>query len=126
VLFELRPARYVLYALLTWPGLLLAEYDSSATCSRSEWNEYFDHINHHVTSFWRLPFRHSPISCTILLRLDFRGEVQNVEILACDDDESVWKSAENAGYLSSPLPKPRNLACFLDQMTVRLRYTPTS
>ena len=122
--FGTRSVQYTLYALLIVPSLIFAADDSSTICSQLDWNEYFVEVNGHVRSNWQPPYEYRPLSCTILLRLDFRSEVAHVEILSCDDDEAVRKSAENAGYVSSPLPKPRNRACFSKQMTVRLHFTP--
>ncbi len=121
---KMRPAHYVLYALLVLPSVLPAADEPSATCSQTEWDEYFIEIQNHVISHWRPPFDYRPISCTILLRLDFRSEVAHVEIIDCNDDEQIRKSAENAAYVSSPLPKPKNKACLSKQMAVRLVFTP--
>ena len=60
----------------------------------------------------------------MLLRQDFRSEVADVEILTCNDDELIRKSAEDAGYNASPLPVPKNRACFSKQITIRLEFTP--
>ncbi len=122
--FGMHSVKYTLYALLIVPSLMFAADDRSTTCSQTDWNEHFATINGHVRSNWHPPIEYRPISCTILLRLDFRSEVAHVEILSCDDDEAIRKSAEDAGYVSSPLPKPRNRACFSKQMTVRLKFTP--
>ncbi len=121
---KMRPAQYVLYALLILPSALLAVEEPSATCAQDDWDEYFIEVQNHVISHWQPPLSYRPISCTILLRLDFRSEVAHVEIIDCDDDEKVRKSAENAAYVSSPLPKPKNKACWSKQMTVRLTFTP--
>jgi hypothetical protein len=121
---KMRPAQYILYALLVLPCALLAADEGSTTCSQNEWDEYFTDMQNHVRSRWQPPYDYRPISCTILLRLDFRSEVEHVEVIDCDDDEEVRKSAENAAYEASPLPKPRNKACTVRQMAVRLTFTP--
>ena len=121
---ETRLAQYALYALLILPGVLLAAGEPVATCSQEEWDEYFIAVQNHVISHWEPPIEYRRISCTILLRLDFRSEVAHVEIIDCNDDEEIRKSAENAAYVASPLPKPRNKACLSKQMTVQLVFTP--
>jgi hypothetical protein len=124
VRIKTRLAQFALYALLVLSGAPLAAEESSATCSQEEWDEYFITVQNHVISHWDPPMKYRPISCTILLRLDFRSEVAHVEIIDCNDDEEIRKSAENAAYGASPLPKPRNKACLSKQMTVRLVFTP--
>ena len=121
---KLRPAQFALYALLVLPGVLVANDSESQPCGQSEWDAYFNLIQGHVRGFWKPPFTYRAISCTILVRQDFRNEVEHVEILACDEDASVRKSAEDAGYAASPLPKPANSSCSSKQMTVRLVSSP--
>ncbi len=121
---QTRLAQYSLYALLIFSGAPPAAEESSATCSQEEWDEYFTEVQNHVISHWEPPVEYRAISCTILLRLDFRSEVEHVEIIDCNDDEDIRRSAENAAYVASPLPKPRNKACLSKQMTVRLVFTP--
>jgi hypothetical protein len=121
---KMRPAYHLLYALLILPGGLPAADEPSASCSQIEWDEYFIAVQNLVISHWQPPYNDRPISCTILVRLDFRSEVAHVEVIDCDDDERVRKSAENAAYEASPLPKPKNRACLSKQMTVRLTFTP--
>lgn len=121
---KMRQAHYLLYALVILPGALPAADEPSASCSQNDWDAYFTEMQNYVIANWQPPYDYRPLSCTILLRLDFRGEVAHVEIINCDDDEQVRKSAENAAYESSPLPKPKNKACFVKQMTVQLVFRP--
>jgi hypothetical protein len=121
---KLRPAQFALYALLILPSIIVANDSTSKPCTQSEWDDYFDLIRGHVRSFWKPPMNYRAISCTILVRQDFRQEVEHVEILSCDQDASVRKSAEDAGYAASPLPGPENRSCFSKQMTVRLVFNP--
>ena len=121
---QLRPAQFALYALLVLPGIITANDSESNPCTQSEWDAYFDLIQGHVRGFWTPPYTYRAISCTILVRQDFRSEVEHVEILTCDEDARVQKSAEDAGYEASPLPKPTNRSCFSKQMSVRLIYNP--
>jgi len=114
----------MIIAVIFSPSFLSAAGAPVEPCSQDEWDEYFTEIQNHVIGNWRPPFSYRAISCVILIRQDFRSEVEHVEILTCDEDEKVFKSAENAAYLSSPLPKPKNRACFSKQMTVRLNFTP--
>ena len=114
----------VLLALLVLPSLALGQDDAVATCSQDEWDEYYLGLQNHVKSNWKRPSDNRAISCTMVLRLDFRSEVEDVEILSCNDDARVRKSAEDAGYTSSPMPVPTNKACFSKQITIRLEFTP--
>ena len=111
-------------AVIFSPSVLSAAGAPVAPCSQESWDEYFAKVQSHVIGHWRPPFSYRAFSCVILIRLDFRSEVEHVEILTCDDDQKVLNSAENAAYLSSPLPRPKNRACFSKQMTVRLYFDP--
>ena len=111
-------------AVIFSPSFLSAAGAPVEPCSQDAWDEYFAEVQNHVIGNWRPPFSYRAISCVILIRQDFRSEVEHVEILTCDEDEKVFKSAENAAYLSSPLPRPKNRACFSKQMTVRLYFIP--
>jgi hypothetical protein len=117
-------AQYVLYALLFLPGLLTAEGSRSTSCSEIAMDEYQSEVLNHVVGNWVRPFDYRRLSCIIVLTQNFRGEVDYVEILDCDSEISVRKSAEDAGYVSSPLPMPKNRACFSKQLSIRLLYTP--
>ena len=121
---KVHAAQIVLVALLGLPNLALGQDDAAKTCSQQDWDEYFATIRNHVKSYWNPPPGSQAISCTVLLRQDFRSEVEHVEILSCGDDEKVQKSVEYAGYAASPLPIPKNKACFTRQMTIRLKFTP--
>ena len=88
----------VLLALFMLPSLSLGQDDAADTCSQEEWDEYFLAIHNHVKEFWQPPVKDQAISCTVLLRQDFRSEVEHVEILSCCDDEQIHRSVENAGY----------------------------
>ncbi len=121
--FHVHSTPIVLLALLVLPSLTLGQDDAAATCSQDAWDEYFATIRNHVKSYWNPPLDAQAISCTVLLRQDFRSEVEHVEILSCGDDEKVHTSVEYAGYAASPLPIPKNKACFSQQMTIRLKFT---
>jgi hypothetical protein len=120
----MRPARFILYATLLAPGLLTAQDTGSTSCTQSDMDEYRTDVSNHVFDNWVPPFEYRRLSCTILLTQNFRSEVDYVEILKCDSEISVRKSAEKAGYESSPLPQPRNRACFSKQLSVRLLFSP--
>ncbi len=122
--FNVHATQNTLFALLILPGLSLGVDDAARICSQEEWDAYYLELRNHVKSHWQRPYINKAISCTMLLRQDFRSEVENVEIVICDDDELVRKSAENAGYTASPLPRPKNKACFSRQITIRLEFTP--
>jgi len=120
---QLRKAQALLSALLFLPAAVIPE-DASPYCSQAEWDNYFEQVQLHVRGHWKPPYTQRAVNCTILVRQDFRREVAHVELLACDDDAEVRRSAENAGYNSSPLPAPSNSACFSKQVPVRLVFRP--
>ena len=122
--FKTHVAQTVLVALLVLPSLMLGQDDAADTCSQEDWNEYFSSIRDHVKSYWKPPLEDVAITCTVLLRQDFRSEVEHVEILTCGDDEQVHRSVEYAGYEASPLPVPKKRACFTRQITIRLHFIP--
>lgn len=111
-------------AVIFSPSLLFAAGEPVEPCSQDEWDEYFAAVQNHVIGHWRPPFNYRAMSCVVLIWQDFRSEVEHVEVLTCDEDEKVFKSVENAAYLSSPLPRPKNRACFSKQMTIRLYFIP--
>ena len=121
---QLRKAQYLLSALLFLPVALTAQDDDSSYCSQSEWDAYFERVQNHIRDVWQPPYTQRVVNCTILVRQDFRREVVHVELLACDDDATVRRSAENAGYNASPLPAPQNSACFSKQIPVKLVFRP--
>ena len=60
------------------------------------------------------------VVCTVLIKQDFRGEVEQVGIANCGDDPIVHRSIVNAGYRASPMPLPENPACFRRDIIVQL------
>ena len=124
VSFNVHATQNTLFALLILPSLALGQDDAAQTCSQEEWDAYYLELQNHVKSHWQRPNNNQAINCTMLVRLDFRSEVADVEILTCNDDEQIRKSAEDAGYNASPLPIPKNRACFSKQITIRLEFTP--
>jgi hypothetical protein len=90
------------------------------TCTDAEHELYLQAILLKLKSAWRLPETAGPIACTVLIKQNWRGEVENVGIADCGDDPRVHKSVVDAGYDASPMPMPENKACFSNDVIVRL------
>ncbi len=88
-----------------------AEPQQSA-CTDIEREAYLHEISQAVTAAWKVPIRHRSISCRVLLKQNFRGEVLDVGIARCGKDPVVRKSVVDAAYRASPVPLPANDACF--------------
>ena len=103
-------------------GLLLA-FGSAAfaeePCSQQQRDEYMDRLERRISENWRLPTHYRDIDCTVLVVQSFRGEVLDASVLDCTDAE-IRKSIEDATYLSSPLPLPRNDSCFQREINIRV------
>jgi len=106
-------------------GVLLAGWQAVAVeigdnCSDEEDETYVRTITQAVHAAWAPPYKDRAISCTVLLRQNFRGEVLNVGIANCGDDPRVHKSVIEAGYNASPIPLPANKACFRRDIIIRI------
>jgi hypothetical protein len=93
-------------------------------CSDAERSAYLDAVRAEVYDSWRVPYESKAISCTLLIKQNFRGEVEYVGIGKCGDDRNVLLSVVNAGYRASPMPLPGNRACFTRDLIITLTYKP--
>jgi colicin import membrane protein len=106
----------------TATGLLLAALPAAAAdepCTEQQRAEYVDRLQRRINGNWRLPSHYREIDCTVVVVQSFRGEVLNATIEDCTDPE-IRKTIENATYLSSPLPMPRNESCFQREISLRI------
>jgi len=94
-----------------------------APCTSDQRAEYLQILQERISTNWRLPSHYRSINCTVLISQSFRGEVLNAAVQDCTDPELV-RTIEDATYLSSPLPLPRNDSCFERRIEVRVVRKP--
>ena len=110
----------LLSALSIALSLQLAASDEVQSCTAQERSAYHQQLTQAIHAAWQVPNFDVGYSCTVIVALNFRGEVLNVGVEDCSrDDAAIRKSIEDAAYDASPLPLPANRSC-LDR-TVRLR-----
>lgn len=97
---------------------------TAAECSAEERALYRESVHDAVIAAWKMPYDHRYIACTVLLSLNWRGEVLNVGIANCGDDPRVHRSIVDAGYGASPLRKPANRSCFERNVIVKIEFRP--
>jgi len=110
---------FVLIALLVWSSIAIAR-EQLLICSASDRESYFSEIRERLYENWKVPYENRSIACTVLIKQDFRGEVLYVGIANCSDDPRIHKSVIDATYQASPLPLPKNQACFRRDTIVRI------
>lgn len=93
-------------------------------CTAAEREAYLVEVRDDIIASWRVSGMYKPFSCTVLIKQNFRGEVERVGIGKCGDDASAHRSVINAGYRASPMPLPDNRACFSRDLIVTLKFTP--
>jgi hypothetical protein len=105
-------------------GMLLLSNTNAAegipVCTKAEREGYFDSIQRRIHDNWRVPFSNRHISCKVLIKQDWRGEVRDVGIAMCGEDPAVHRSIINAAYRASPKPMPGNKACFTESVIVTI------
>ena len=104
-------------ATLALISILLVTFVSTAQitpreCSAVEKEEYLAAIRSKLYENWHVPYKHKTVACIVLIKQDFRSEVVDVGIAKCSDDPLIHKSVVDAAYRTSPLPRPKNKACF--------------
>ena len=104
-------AALVLFLILLVASVSTAQITPRG-CNQVEKEEYLADIRSKLYENWRVPYRHKTVSCIVLIKQDFRGEVVDVGIAKCSDDPQIHKSVVDAAYRTSPLPRPKNKACF--------------
>jgi colicin import membrane protein len=86
-----------------------------------ERDAYFDSIEQAIYANWRIPYQNTSISCKVLVKQDWRGEVRDVGVAFCTDDPTIRRSIINAVYRASPMPLPGNKACFAESVIVTIQ-----
>jgi hypothetical protein len=94
--------------------------DTLPSCTNSEREAYFDSIERKIYENWRVPYRNRSMSCKVLIKQDWRGEVRDVGIALCGEDPTVQRSIINAAYRASPMPMPDNKLCFNESVIVTI------
>ena len=110
-------------ALLLLTAAARAQF-TSVECSAEERALYLESVHDAVIAAWKMPYDHRYIACTVLLTLNWRGEVLNVGIANCGDDPRVHRSVVDAGYGASPLRMPKNRSCFERNVIVKIEFRP--
>lgn len=114
-----RVFRGAVLAVLLLPLSLSAQAPVEA-CTKLERQNYFDAIEARIHENWRVPYANRPLSCKVLIKQDFRGEVRDVGIARCGEDPVVHRSVINAAYNASPLPLPGKKSCFSGTVIVTI------
>ena len=108
-------------ALPVFAGMLqLQPVVAESSCSAAERDAYFDAIEARIFDNWRIPHANRNLSCKVLIKQDFRGEVRDVGIALCGEDPAVHRSVMNAAYRASPMPLPANKSCFARSVIVTI------
>jgi hypothetical protein len=112
--------RLIAIAAASLLGISVSANDGVATCDADAQARYLESVRDAILSNWSVPYADENIACTVLIQQNWRGEVLHVGIAACGDDPRVHKSVVDAAYLSSPIPLPKNAACFTRDVIVRV------
>jgi len=110
--------RKILFGVVLLSQSVVAE--TLPSCTKSEREAYFDAIETKIHENWRVPLRNRGISCKVLIKQDWRGEVRDVGIALCGTDVTVQRSIVNAAYRASPMPMPDNKLCFTETVIVTI------
>jgi hypothetical protein len=111
-------------SILAGLGILLLSQsfaaDTLPSCTNSERAAYFDSIERNIHENWRVPYQNRSMSCKVLIKQDWRGEVRDVGIAMCGTDPVIQRSIINAAYRASPMPMPDNKLCFTESVIVTI------
>jgi len=91
----------------------------TSPCTEAQWQAYIESIRQVVSAGFHLPAHYREVDCTVQIAQSFRGEVLDAAVQDCTNPELV-KLIEDAAYLASPLPLPRNESCFEPSLEVRV------
>ena len=95
-----------------------------AKCDEEERAQYRESVHDAVIANWKVPYDDRYIACTLLLSLNWRGEVLNVGIANCGEDARVHRSVVDAGYSASPIRRPEKRSCFERSVIVKIEFRP--
>jgi hypothetical protein len=93
-------------------------------CSDEELAGWREAVQATLVANWRVPYEDRYIACTVMLSVNWRGEVLNVGIANCGEDPLVHRSVVNAGYQASPVRMLENRACYQRNVILRLESRP--
>jgi len=93
-------------------------------CTNQELAAWREIVHAAVVANWQVPYAERYLACTVMLSLNWRGEVLNVGIANCGDDPAVHRSVVRAGYQASPLRMPENRDCAQRNVILRLEHRP--
>ena len=117
--------RHWLLSMLVLPAaaLVAQSIDSPRPCNSADMDAYRAELQRAVHASWDNPRTTTSATCTIIIAQNFRGEVLNVGVEDCSEDfPGLKRSVENAAYDASPLPLPKNRACFDRTVRLQLEY----
>src|SRR5688572_24554570 len=98
---------------------LAAEAEANAARAAGLLDQYMLMIENHVKRFWQRPLSaRAGLSCVITVVQAPTGDVLSAKVQACNGDEAVRRSIENAVHNASPLPRPPSQAVFSRNFTL--------
>ena len=98
---------------------LAAEAEANAARAAGLLDQYMLMIESHVKRYWDRPLSAQPgISCVVSVVQAPTGDVLSAKVQACNGDEAVRRSIENAVHNASPLPRPPSQAVFSRNFTL--------
>ena len=109
---------------LVLPLSMAAAQIPDRACGDDELAGWRDAVQAALVANWRVPYEDRYLACTVMLSLNWRGEVLNVGIANCGEDPEVHRSVVNAGYQASPIRMLENRACFQRNVIIRLESRP--
>ncbi|HSG58677.1 MAG TPA: hypothetical protein VLA06_04030 [Woeseiaceae bacterium] len=113
-----------LLLLLFLPLSQATAQSANRACSIEELMGWREAVHAALLANWKVPYEDRYIACTVMLSVNWRGEVLNVGIANCGEDPQVHRSVVNAGYQSSPIRMLDNRACYERNVIVKLESRP--
>ena len=93
-------------------------------CTIDELMGWREAVQAAIVANWKVPYEDRYLACTVMLSVNWRGEVLNVGIANCGEDPLVHRSVVNAGYQASPIRMLDNRACYERNVIVKLESRP--
>jgi colicin import membrane protein len=99
-----------------------AEDRRRAAANSPEMAAYQFAIANKIQRNWAMPASVTPdTECVVMVRQTRTGDVTSANIVSCNGDEAVKRSAEAAVRKASPLPQPSNSDLFRSELRITLR-----
>lgn len=99
-----------------------AEDRRRAAANSPEMAAYQFAISNKIRRNWAMPASVTPdTECIVMVRQTRTGEVISADIVSCNGDDAVKRSAEAAVRKASPLPQPSNPDVFRAELRIILR-----